>query len=264
MRWAVALTALGFGVLPLLAQSPPGIAFPAELAPEGIFGARARERGAGQSVGFLLNHVRTGDGTWRQESEAYAPREGDLVFFNDHSLKWGILYKLVGSDAPYHVGIVFRHPEGHCAIVEAGPNDTLKCRVLELPPRFHAWAGTLQVRRCKVDLTPQQSNAMTVWALAQDQKRYALGRLLLQGTPVRARGPVRKALFGATYTDRSSYLCAELAVAAGTVGGIFDPAKHKANTIYPRDIIANDIHDLSDRYHDAQVWLPSRVDSPGR
>src|SRR4051794_39554704 len=94
--------------------------------------ARAQEV---ETIGHLLHHVRSPNGNWHQDSTPYSPREGDMVFFNDHSVKWGLLYKLVGSDAPYHVGLVFKKPDGRCAIAEAGPNDTLYCRVLELAPR---------------------------------------------------------------------------------------------------------------------------------
>ena len=59
---------------------------------------------------------------------------------------------------------------------------------LELAPRLLGWEHTLLIRRCKKTLTPEQSAEMTKWALAQDGKRYALGRLLLQATPVRCRG----------------------------------------------------------------------------
>jgi len=208
------------------------------------------------SIGHLLHHVRDDRGDWRQRSTTYVPHEGDMVFFNDHSVKWGILYKIVGSDAPYHVGLIFKKPDGVCAIAEAGPNDTLTCRVLELSPRLHGWEHTLLIRRCKKTLNAEQSTEMTNWAMAQDGKRYALGRLLLQATPVRCRGPLRRGYFGATYTDRDAYLCAELVIAGGTVGGIFDPQVHKANTIYPRDVVQDDIHDLSALYHEARVWLP--------
>lgn len=208
------------------------------------------------TYGQLLEHVREPNGEWRQRSTSYVPREGDMVFFDDHSVKWGILYKLVGSDRPYHAALVFKRPDGSYATAEAGPNDTLNCRVIDLTTRLHGWEHTLQIRRCKKTLTPEQSAAMTEWALAQDGKRYALGRLLLQATPVRCRGPLRRSYFGATYTDRDAYLCAELVIAAGTIGGIFDPQLHKGNTIYPRDIVQNDIHDLSALYHDAQIWLP--------
>jgi hypothetical protein len=214
---------------------------------------------APERIGNLVRQERVADGEWHQTTEPYYPHEGDMVFFNDHSVKWGMLYKMVGSDAPYHVGLVFKRPDGRCGICEAGPNDTPRCRVLELRPRLHDWEHTLQIRRCKKTLTAEESAAMTKWALEQDLKRYAVGRLLLQATPVRARGPLRKSFFGATYTDRSSYLCAELVIAGGTVGGIFDPTVHKGNTIYPRDIVFNDVYDLGPLYHDAQVWVPTPI-----
>ncbi len=225
------------------------------------FGASASPVAAqGQeSIGNLLHHVRGDQGVWHQKSAPYVPGEGDMVFFNDHSAKWGMLYKMVGSDAPYHIGLIFKKPDGQCAICEAGPNDTLKCRVLELAPRLQGWEHTLLIRVCKKTLTPEQSAAMTQWCLDQNGKRYALGRLLLQATPVRCRAPLRKSVFGATYTDRDSYLCAELVIAGGTVGGIFDPQKQKGNTIYPRDVVQDDIHDLSALYHEARVWVPQPI-----
>ena len=211
---------------------------------------------AQEKIGHLLHH-RWDGGKVHQVSEPYHPREGDLVFFDDHSVKWGLLYKLVGSDAPYHVALVIKKPDGSPATIEAGPNDTLKCRVMELAPRLYDWESTLLIRRCKKTLTAEQSAALTKWSMEQNDKRYALGRLLLQATPIRARGPIRESLFGATRTDRSSYLCAEMAVAGGAVAGIFDPRLHKGNTIYPRDIIFNDVNDLSALYDDPAIWIPT-------
>jgi hypothetical protein len=209
---------------------------------------------AQDSVGYLVTQTRDPLGVQRPSATPYVPCEGDLVFFNDHSQKWHFLYKLVGSDWPFHASIICKLPDGRTAIAEAGPNDTLSCRVLEISPRLHGFKGTVYVRRCKVALSPEASKAMTDWCVAQDNKRYALGRLLLQATPFRCRGRLRSDFFGETDTQRSAYLCAELAVAAGTVAGLFDPTRHKANTIYPRDIFYNDIHDLSHIYHDVQVW----------
>lgn len=206
-------------------------------------------------AGHLLRHDRDAEGIVRQSSEPYEPREGDIVFFNDHSVKWGLLYKMVGSDAPYHSALVFKRPDGTPALVEAGPNDTLLCRVTEIAPRLHAFDGTIHVRRCKKAPTAEQSAELTKFALAQDGKRYALGRLLLQGTPFRARGPVRRWMWGATLTDRDAYICSELVVAGASIAGALDPEEHKANAIYPRDLIFDDHYDLSDRYEQAQVWL---------
>jgi hypothetical protein len=212
------------------------------------------------SIGYLVVQNRSSDGLWYQTSEPYVPHEGDMLFYNDHSTKWTVLYKMVGSDAPYHSGLVYKQPDGLCGAVEAGPNDSLECRTLDLKSRLYDWPYTLYIRRCKKQLTPQQSSEMTKWALAQDHKRYALGRLLLQATPVRARGRVRKTLFGATYLDRPAYLCAELVVAGGTVGGIFDPHIHKGNSCYPRDLIFNDVFDLSPQYEESQVWIPTAIE----
>ncbi|MFO0863866.1 MAG: hypothetical protein U0744_04275 [Gemmataceae bacterium] len=206
-------------------------------------------------AGHLLRHQRDAEGIVRQSSENYVPREGDMVFFNDHSVKWGLLYKMVGSDAPYHSALVFRRPDGMPALVEAGPNDTLVCRVMEIAPRLHAFEGTIHVRRCKKTLSVEESEALTKFALAQDGKRYALGRMLLQGTPFRARGPVRRWMWGATLTDRDAYICSELVVAGAAIAGILDPEQHKANAMYPRDLIYDDGYDLSERYEQAQVWL---------
>ncbi len=221
--------------LPVAAQSPPG------------------------AVGYLVTQVRDAQGILRQTTDPYYPLEGDMVFFNDHSEKWALLYKMVGSEGPFHTAIIARLPEGRNAIVEAGPNDTLRCRVLEIEPRLHGFVGTVYVRRYKHALAPANSKALTDWCMTQDNKRYALGRLLLQATPIRCRAPLRRDLFGATYLDRDSYLCAELVVAAGTAAGIFDPKLHKANTIYPRDIVFDDINDLSHLYHVVQVWTPTPI-----
>jgi hypothetical protein len=165
-----------------------------------------------------------------------------------------VLYKMVGSDGPYHAALVFRKSDGEFATAEAGPNDTLHCRVLALTPRLQEFPGTIHIRRVKAPLAKDREETLANWAQAQEGKRYALGRLLLQATPVRCRGPVRRDLFGATYTDRSSYMCAELAVAGGTVVGLFDSAKQPGNAIYPRDIIYDDNYDISANYHGAEMW----------
>jgi hypothetical protein len=239
-------------------SAPPKLSTPLPpLVPPAAVKSEAGEKQP--SIGHLVVQNRSEDGIWYQTSEPYVPHEGDILFFNDHSVKWGWLYWMVGSDAPYHAGLVYKKPDGTCGCVEAGPNDTFYCRTLELSNRLHDWPDLLQIRRCKKQLTPEKSAEMTKWAQDQHLKPYAIWRLLLQATPVRARGTVRKTLFGATYTDRSRFLCAELVIAGGTVGGIFDPHIHKGNTIYPRDIIFNDVYDLAPIYHDAQVWIPSPI-----
>jgi hypothetical protein len=203
---------------------------------------------------FLVQHRKNADGKFISVTVPYEPQAGDLVFFNDYKPHWMKLYKLVGSEGPYHAGLVFRKANGEYATVEAGPDDTLRCRVLPLLPRLQEFQGTIHLRRVKTPIGKEREEALAKWASEQDGKRYALGRLLLQATPVRCRGPLRRDLFGATYLDRSSYLCAELAVAGATVAGLLDSAKTPGNAIYPRDIVFDDHYDLSATYFGAEMW----------
>lgn len=212
---------------------------------------------------YLIRSVVDKGGGVSLQSVPYEPQPGDMVFFNDHSKKWGLLYKMVGSDAPYHSGLVFRKPDGKCAIVESGPDDTQWCRILELTPRLQGFKGTIHIRRVKTPLTKEQEAVHTAWCLEQEGKRYAFWRLLLQATPIRCRGPLRCQYFGKTYANRDRWLCAELVVAGNTHVGLFDPTKHFANSIYPRDIIYDDVHDISANFHPAEVWTPyPLVDRP--
>ena len=203
---------------------------------------------------YLVQHVKTAAGKYLTQTVPYEPHAGDLVLFDQYKPHWVVLYKLVGSEGPHHSALIYRKATGEFATVEAGPNDTLRCRTLELTSRLQEFQGTLHIRRVKTPLAPEREAALARWAEGQNGKRYALGRLALQLTPFRCRGPWRREVFGATYTDRSSYMCAELAVAGGTVAGIFDPAKYPGNAIYPRDIIYDDNYDLRPIYHEVELW----------
>jgi hypothetical protein len=212
-----------------------------------------------QAEGSYLYTMKRGpDGTQQVCVEPYVPHEGDMVLFNDHNKNWLFLYHLVGSDMPDHSGMVVRLPDGRPALLESGPDDGHLCGLyvvlLEALPRLHQCAGTMYIRRLKHPLTPEQSARLTDFALQHAGDRYALGRLLLQCTPIRARGPVRKALFGKTDLDRHAWLCSELVVGAGTAAGLFDPKTEPANAIYPRDLIFNDHYPLGDRWEEFGIW----------
>src|SRR5438552_585098 len=135
------------------------------------------------------------------------------------------------------MGIVTRRPDGSLGVLEAGPNDTVKVYIIEVRKRLKEFEGTITMRRCKTTLTKEKSVALTKFAMAQDGKPYAVLRLLLQGTSFRSRGPIRELFLANTYLDRWSWICSELAVAAGTVAGLIDPAIVRANVTYPRDIV---------------------------
>jgi hypothetical protein len=213
---------------------------------------------------YLVQHVMNEDGKFASRTIAYEPKAGDLIFFNNHKPHWVVLYKVVGSDAPYHSALIFRKSNGEFCTVEAGPDDTAWCRVLPLEARMREFKGMIHIRRVKKQIAPESEKALEDFALKLDGKRYAWIRVLLQLTPFRCRTPIRRELFGATYTDRTTYMCAELAVAGGTIAGLFDPRKHPGNAIYPRDILHDDFFDISAKYHEAELWTPFPLPEPPR
>jgi hypothetical protein len=190
----------------------------------------------------------------------YYPCEGDIVLFDDHNPVWHFLYRMVGSDMPDHSGMVVKLPDRTLALLESGPDDFKLAgpyvRLLEALPRLHCYEGTLYIRRLKRPLSQSQSLALTHFAMEQEGKRYAIGRLLLQATPCRCRSGWRAKYFARTYTDRCSWLCSELVVAAGTVAGLFDPTVHQANRMYPLDMKEDKNFDLRAIWDPARVWTP--------
>src|SRR5262245_36355509 len=162
--------------------------------------------------GYLWTYRAGPNGATEREVIPYEPREGDLLFFDDMSLIWTYLYRIARTAPPFHAGVVVKKPDGRLAALEAGPDDTLGIYVLDLYPRLLTFKGNLQVRRVKRDLTPEESARLTAFAVRQDGKRYAVGRLLLQGTPFKTRGgPLRESL-AHTRFNRWRWLCAEIAV----------------------------------------------------
>jgi hypothetical protein len=194
-------------------------------------------------------------------AEPYLPREGDLVFYDDRSVVWTPLFAMAGTGPPLHMGMVVRKSGGGLAVLEAGPDDSVWVKLLDLRPRlkqFHADfpKGDITIRRCKVPLTRTQSAALTKFAHAQNGKRYAVLRLLAQGTSIRARGPLEP-LLAKTDLERDSWMCSELSVACGSVAGLLDGNQIRANATYPRDLVDNERHDLGAVWEDAAVWWPS-------
>jgi hypothetical protein len=212
--------------------------------------------------GFLTIERKNAKGKVERETAAYVPREGDLVFYDDGNPFWTLAFAYAGTGSPLHMGIVFKKADGKLAVLEAGPDDTIRVALLDLDTRLPQFAadykGTITIRRCKKALAAEESKALTKFAHAQDGKRYAVGRLLLQGTSFRTRGPLRELVFGGTVLDRDSWICSELSVAAGTVAKLFDPKAVYANVAYPRDLVDNQRYDLRGNWHDAAVWSATR------
>ncbi len=211
--------------------------------------------GPGQDhAGYVTTTVRGPDGRVQKVTRPYLPREGDLVFYDDHNVTWTLLFAWAGTGPPLHMGIIVKRPDGSLAVLEAGPDDKLNVYILDVPDRLKNFKGTITIRRCRTSLSREKSLAMTQFAQAQDGKRYAVIRLLLQGTAWRSRGPVREMFLANTYLDRVSWICSELAVAAGTVAGLFDPRVVRANVVYPQDLVDNHRFDLGNHWFDPELW----------
>jgi hypothetical protein len=210
------------------------------------------------SAGYLTREIKGPDKTVKKEVIPYVPREGDLIFYDDKSVFWTILFAWAGTGPPLHMGIAVKGQDGKFAVLEAGPDDKLKVYLLELNSRLKDFKGTITIRRCKMELSEEKSAALTKFAKEQEGKPYAVIRLLLQGTSFRSRGPVREMFLAGTYLDRWSWICSELAVAAGTVAGLFDPAVVRANVTYPRDIVDNQRFNLRKTWHDGETWQMSK------
>jgi hypothetical protein len=97
--------------------------------------------------------------------------------------------------------------------------------------------GRVWVRRRACPLTPEQSARLTEFALAVDQRQFALGRLAWQLTPFRTRGPIRTAFVGKPHgLEQNSYYCSELVVEACVYAGLLDPRTARPSATYPRDL----------------------------
>lgn len=188
----------------------------------------------------------------------YMPREGDLILYDDHKLIWTLLFAYAGTGSPLHAGIVVKKADGQLAVLEAGPDDTIWVELIDLGPRLDKFDGTITIRACKQPLSRAKSIALTRFALLQEGKRYAILRLLLQGTWLRPRGPLAPFL-AKTVLDRDSWICSELVAAAAAVAGLIDPVKVCANATFPRDLVDNRQHDLSAVWHDAAEWRPGTL-----
>lgn len=205
-------------------------------------------------VGFLYLPDRKADGSPTVRIVPYHPRPGDMVMYDDGSRVWRLLYGLAGTEPPDHSGIVVPGPAGEPMLLESGPDNGTTVCMLDVQRRFEAFQGTIWVRQIKTPIGPEARAALAKFAQGQVGKRYATGRLLAQGTLFRARGPLLTKYIAKTYPDRCSWLCSELVVAAGTSAGLFNPEIHRANTLYPRDLIDNHVFDFSATWEDAGVW----------
>jgi len=256
----LALTALLFGVdpSPVPASPPPGYAVPyvpADCPPmaaprwvprsvvDEIRAKAAALKLAGKvppgGPSYLYQPAFAEDFVIRGPARPYHVQPGDIVMAADTSRFWTLMHHLAGTSHPTHSMIVFALPDGRPAILEAGPHDTVKCRILEATPHMASYEteGRVWVRRRKCPLTPWQSARLTEFCLSVNCRDFALSRLALQLTPLRTRGPVRTVFMGKPRgADLKGYFCSELVVEACVYAGLMDPATARPSATYPRDL----------------------------
>lgn len=197
----------------------------------------------------------------RYPAEPYIPQPGDIMLRLDHSKFWRVTHYMALAFDPNGSAIVFARPDGSMAILEAGPNDCMWVRTLDLLPHLKEYAdiGRVWIRRRRVPLTPEQSCRLTEFALAQDGKRFALMRLGVQLTPFRTRGPLRTYFVGCPHGgERRSYFCSELVSEACVAAGLLDPARTRPSATYPHDLFFGCSYNLFLNHHLEinEGWLP--------
>jgi hypothetical protein len=205
---------------------------------------------------YLFN-LQSGPAQKRElRGERYRARPGDIVLFDDHNTFMKRLYHCCGTGGPLHAGIVFRKGDGTLGILEAGTDAVMKVFIFELEPRLHDFDGTILVRRLRKPLSEEQSVPLRDFAVAQEGKPYAVGRLIMQATPLRPRNTLFSQYFGRTVLDRDRWICSELVVASATVAGVLDPKTYPANAMFPRDLCYDERFDLSPHYQPPALWSP--------
>ena len=132
----------------------------------------------------------------------------------------------------------------------------MKVFIFDLEPRFHKFDGTILVRRVRRPLTEEQSRHLTDFALAQEGKPYAIGRLIVHGLTQRAHCAIRADFLGRTVVDRDRWICSELVVASAVAAGVLNGEDYPANVMYPRDLAYDERFDLSPFYEPAALWYP--------
>ena len=188
---------------------------------------------------FLYQPAFAEDHALRLPARPYQPQPGDLVLSADGSVFWTVMHNLAGTSHPTHSMIVFALPDGRPAILEGGPHDTVKCRLLEAIPHMASYEaeGRVWVRRRSGPLTPEQSARLTQFCLHLDGRAFSLRRLAVQLTPLRTRGPVKTAFVGKPHgPDREAYFCSELICEACVYAGLMDPRTTRPSATYPRDL----------------------------
>ncbi len=215
---------------------------------------------AGSPAGYLAAPAFKLDDGPAIPVSAYIPQPGDLFLATDQALWARVGHWLAGGAGVHHSGIVFQRSDGHMALIEAGPFNSIRIEVMDPVEhmRAHIYAGDkVWVRRRCVPLTAEQSQRLTCFLERQEGKPFAVARMLAQVTPIRTRGPARTWFIGGPKGDRSRYFCSELVTEACVAAGLMDPATARPSAMYPRDLFfGRSINCYIDRHLGMEEWEP--------
>lgn len=191
---------------------------------------------ASAPFGSLYQPAYSMDARPRLPTKAYAPLPGDLLFGSNPNLIWSTAYLIAGTGGPGHCALVIALPDGSPGVLEAGTSDRAVVAVWPLRTWLCRYEGKVWVRRRKTPLDAGASARLTEFALLNDQKRYAVLRLVAQLTPFRARGYFRTSHIGKPHGIRRTYHCSEIVWEALVYTGLADPETTRPTATYPRDM----------------------------
>ena len=83
------------------------------------------ELGLGPVLERHRHAARDAVGHLRGNAEPYQTQPGDIVMTTAELLFWRFLFNISFAGHPHHSGIVFQHPDGYLALLEAGPHDSI-------------------------------------------------------------------------------------------------------------------------------------------
>jgi hypothetical protein len=221
---------------------------------------RGQEMPQAPPPSYLYEPAYAIDDIFRGAARPYVPQPGDIMLATDKNFFWKITHDLAFAFEPHNSGIVVGLPDGSLGVLEAGPDDCLYVRINPLLPHLKHYSekGPIWIRRRKTPLTPEQSAALTSFALRQNGKWFALPRLGAQLTIFRSRGPLRTYFLGKPQGDRISYFCSELVTESLVASGQIDPTTARPAATYPHDLFFEKSLNFYLRHHFslADCWDP--------
>ncbi len=219
------------------------------------------DSGEGSARSYLYQPAYSVDDLLRVPAEPYVPQPGDIYMATDRSRIIQAGHSMALSGAPHHSGLVICQANGEIGILESGPFNTLRVAIVDFQhdlEKHESRGEKVWIRRRRTPLTDEQCAEMTRWAVAQNGKLFAGGRMMLQLTPFRTRGPLRTYFMGGPHGERFSYFCSELVLETCVHIGLLSPETTRPSATYPRDLFfdVSPNYFLNTHFTLADGWYP--------